>query len=144
MRTWTTHSTVSAPADEVMALLTEPEAIRRWAPIDFEVDGLDGDRLAAGERARVTGRLAGRRVSFDVEVFEAADGHLSLAASGLISLDVEYRLRPAAAGSEVEASVSVRSGRGLTGRVLEHATGALLAAGALSTAVGRMDAALTA
>jgi hypothetical protein len=78
-----------------------------------------------------------------VEVFEADDGRLSLVASGPISIDVEYVLTPAPNGSEVRASVSVQ-GSGLMGRLLAQATDALLAAGALQTAVNRIDAALAA
>jgi hypothetical protein len=59
-------------------------------------------------------------------------------ATGPITLDVAYDVRPAATGSEVEASVSVSGASGLLGRVLGRATDALLAAGALSTAVERL------
>jgi dihydroxyacetone kinase len=76
-------------------------------------------------------------VSFDVEVFEVDDGRLALAATGPISIDVEYVVTPVAEGAEVRASVTVE-GRGLMGRVLAHATDALLAAGALNAAVGRI------
>ncbi len=47
-------------------------------------------------------------------------------------------------GSEVCASVSVRSGGGLFGRVAESATAALLKAGALGVAVDRIAASATA
>jgi hypothetical protein len=143
MRTWTTQTTVAGLPDEVLALLTEPEEIARWAPIPFEVTELDTERLVAGSRARVRGGLAGRSLEFDVEVFEADDGRLSLVASGPISIDVQYVLTPAPNGSEVRASVSVQ-GSGLMGRLLAQATDALLAAGALQTAVNRIDAALAA
>jgi hypothetical protein len=144
MSTWTTQTTVTGLPDEVLDLLTEPDSIRRWAPIPFEVEDLDGERLSAGSVARVRGGLAGRNVSFDVEVFEADDGRLSLVATGPITLDVEYLVSAAPAGSEVQASVSVSGGKGLVGRVLARATDALLAAGALDTAVGRLEPALAA
>ena len=137
MRTWMTQTTVAGLPDEVLALLTEPEAIARWAPLPFEVTELDTKRLVAGSRARVRGGLAGRSLEFDVEVFEADDGRLSLVATGPISIDVEYVVTPVDSGSEVRASVSV-SGSGLMGRVLAQATDAVLAAGALNTAVGRI------
>jgi hypothetical protein len=137
MRTWTTQTTVAGLPDEVLALLTEPEAIARWTPVPFELLDLDTDRLLTGSRARVLGRLAGRTLEFDVEVLAADEERLALVASGPISIDVEYVLRRAARGSEVRASVSVR-GSGLIGRVLARATDALLAAGALNTAVGRI------
>ena len=115
MRTWTTHTSVTGLPDEVLALLTEPAAIARWTPVPFELIDLDTDRLEAGSRARVRGGLAGRTLEFDVE----------------------YALRPAAGGSDLRASVSVR-GSGLIGRVLAQAADALLAAGALDRAVTRI------
>jgi hypothetical protein len=105
--------------------------------VPFEVIDLDGDRLVTGSRARVRGRLAGRTLEFDVEVLAANDERLALIATGPISFDVEYALRPATGGSELRASVSVR-GSGIMGRVLAQATDALLAAGALDLAVSRI------
>jgi hypothetical protein len=137
MRTWTTQTTVTGLPDEVLALLTEPDAIARWTPVPFELIDLDTDRLAAGSRARVRGHLAGRTLEFHVEVQAADDERLVLLATGPISIDVEYALRPAAGGTEVRASVSIR-GSGLIGRVLARATDALLAAGALDRAVSRI------
>lgn len=137
MRTWTTETTVAGLPDEVLALLTEPEAIARWTPVPFELLDMDTDRLGAGSRARVLGRLAGRTLEFDVTVLAADDERLALVAEGPISIDVEYRFRPVSCGSAVHASVSVK-GNGLIGRVLAQATDALLAAGALHTAVGRI------
>jgi hypothetical protein len=118
-------------------LLTEPAAIARWTPVPFELIDLDTDRLEAGSRARVRGGLAGRTLEFDVEVIAADDERLALVATGPISIDVEYALRPAAGGSDLRASVSVR-GSGLIGRVLAQAADALLAAGALDRAVTRI------
>jgi hypothetical protein len=137
MRTWTTETTVAGLPDEVLALLTEPDAIARWAPVPFELLDMDKDRLAAGTRARVLGRLAGRTLEFDVTVLAADEERLALVAEGPISIDVEYSFREVAQGSELRASVSVR-GSGLIGRVLAQATDALLAAGALRTAVNRI------
>jgi hypothetical protein len=96
MRTWTTQTTVTRLPDEVLALLTEPDAIERWTPVPFELIDLNTDRLVAGSRARVRGRLAGRTLEFDVEVLAANDERLALVATGPISIDVEYALRPAA------------------------------------------------
>lgn len=138
MRTWTTTTIVDADPDAVLDVLTDPGACRRWAPVDFEVTGLEDDRLLSGSRARVTGRLAGRAVGFDVHVHEAAGGRLALTAHGPVALDVRYDLAPAPRGSEVRAAVGVRPGRGLVGRLLAEATSALLSAGALDTAVARL------
>jgi hypothetical protein len=138
MRQWTATTTVPALPEAILDLLTDPEAAQRWAPIDFEVDDLRTPRLRSGSRARVTGRLAGQRVGFDVEVHEASDGRLRLSADGPVGFDVRYDLAPAPGGSEVHASVSVRPNRGLTGRLVAEATNAMLAAGALQAAIGRI------
>jgi Polyketide cyclase / dehydrase and lipid transport len=137
MRTWETQATVPGSPSSVLDVLTEPDAIAGWTPVPFEIVSLGDRRLRAGSRARVAGRLAGRIVEFEVTVFEASGERLALAADGPISIDVHYVLRPVPGGSDVRASVSV-DGRGLFGRVLASATEALLAAGALRTALDRL------
>lgn len=134
---WQYNATVPGSPADVLELLTEPQAIARWAPVPFEVVALDGTRLEAGSKARVAGRLAGRSVEFDVDVRRASDGRLELTAEGPISIDVQYKLRPAGAESEIEASVAVQ-GQGLFGRVLAKATETLLAAGALRMSLERL------
>jgi polyketide cyclase/dehydrase/lipid transport protein len=138
MRTWTATTTTAARPAEVLDVLTDPEACARWAPVAFEVDELKGSRLHAGAKARVCGRLAGRSVGFDVEVREADERGLALRANGPVGFDVAYELEAVAAGSQVRASVSVRPSRGIAGRLLAEATGALLSAGALEAAVSRI------
>ena len=127
-----------AAPEDVLDVLTCTEACRRWSPVAFELDGDAAPRLAAGARMRVSGSLAGRRVGFDVEVLEAGDGRLALSARGPVALDVAYEARATEAGSELSASVSVRSGRGLFGRMAAEATAAILHAGALGVAVDRI------
>ena len=138
MSTWTAQTTVNGRPEDVMLMLTDPDAIGAWAPIDFEVEGLTGRRLETGSRARVVGRLAGQRVGFDVDVHEVGPDRLELTASGPIGLDVAYELEPCADGARVVASIGIRDGRGLTGRLIAKATGALLAGGALNHAVSRI------
>jgi hypothetical protein len=138
MANWTATTATKATPEQVLEVLTHPEEIRRWSPIDFDVDELDSRRLAAGTRARVTGRLAGVSVGFDVEVHSADDGLLALSADGPVGIDVRYELAPAEAGSEVLASVSLRRGGGITGRLVANATAALLSAGVLDGAAGRI------
>jgi hypothetical protein len=138
MRTWTATTTVEAPPEAVLDVLCDPDACARWAPVDFDVDDLDGRRLVAGSRPRVRGRLAGVEVGFDIEVLEAGAHRLALHAAGPVALDVAYDLHAAGGGSEVCASVGVRPGRGLRGRILAEATSALLSAGALQQALSRI------
>ncbi len=135
--TWAAETRAAGLPDDVLVLLTEPDSIARWAPIDFDVDGTDGGRLEASDRLRVRGRLAGRCLEFEVDVAEADGGHLVLTAVGPMRLDVEYIATAVGNGSEVRASITV-TGRGLTRRLLAQATDALLAAGALRAAVNRI------
>ena len=137
MKTWTTETWLAGAPEEVLELLTEPDAIARWAPIPFELLDLDGARLRPGTRARVSGALAGRRLEFDVEIREADEERLSLVANGLVSIGAEYLLAPADGGSDVRASVSV-SGHGLLGGTLARAFEAVLASGALRASVTRI------
>ena len=138
MSTWSTRTTTTGTPDEVIAVLTDPDAIRRWSPIDFRIEQLDSDRLAAGTRARVSGCLSGRCPTFDVDVSAADAGRFALTASGPIEIEVEYEAFEAGPGEvELWASLSVE-GSGLLGRVLSQATSALLAAGALDKALERI------
>lgn len=142
MATWTAKTRTPRPPDQVLTVLTDPDAIARWAPIPFELVDFKGQRLLAGDKVRVRGALAGPSIQFDVDVAEADDGRLALTAKGPIRIEVEYRAVEIDDGSEVRASVAV-SGSGLRGRILAHATDALLAGGALTTAVSRIADQLT-
>ena len=135
MGTWETRTTVTGEPDHVLEVLTDPDSARRWSPIGFELDEIEGDRLRSGTHARLSGKLAGRGVSFDVHVLKASDGRLALRAVGPVEMDVAYDAVALDDGTEVTASVEVRSGGGILGRVLSSATDALLAGGALQLAV---------
>jgi Polyketide cyclase / dehydrase and lipid transport len=137
MSRWTARAQANATPEQLLEVLTHPEEIRRWSPVDFSVGDLEG-RLAAGTRTKVTGRLAGVPVSFDVQVHSADPARLELSADGPIGLDVRYDVADADAGAELTASVAVRRGGGLTGRLVANATATLLSAGALDGAAGRI------
>ena len=137
MRTFTAHATATSAPHEVVQLLTDPNAIARWAPIPFEILEIDNQRLHPGATVRVSGQLAGQSAEFSVHVLEVSDERLALLARGPVSLEVEYAVRPAQPGSRIHASVSVL-GHGLVGRLLAKATGALLAAGALQSSLNRL------
>ena len=138
MSVWTAQTTVNGRPEDVMTMLTDPDAIGTWAPIPFEVEGLGSRRLETGSRARVVGRIVGQCVGFDVDVHEVGPDRLELTAYGPIGIDVAYELEPCADGARVVASIGVRDGRGLTGRLIAKATDALLAGGALNHAVSRI------
>src|SRR4051794_4659722 len=121
MDMWTSTARAKTTPDGLLEVLTHPQRIRLWSPVDFELDDLDTRRLVAGTTTRVTGRVAGVRVSFNVEVHRADPTRLELSADGPIGLDVRYDLAPAGACAEVTASVPVRGGRGITGRVVDRA-----------------------
>jgi hypothetical protein len=134
MAQWTTRTQAKASPEQVLEVLTDPDAIRLWSPIDFEVENLVGSRLAAGDVTRVTGRVAGFSVGFDVEIHAADEDGIELSADGPIGIDVRYDLAPAQSGSEVTATIGLRRGGGFTGRLIAQATSALLSAGALDGA----------
>ncbi len=135
---YTATITTSATPERVLAVLTDPDAIRDWSPIPFELGEGDGRTLRTGSEARVRGSLAGVRVGFDVQVHAADPSGLRLSATGPVSLDVDYGLRPTGDGSEVRARVTMAGARGISGRVVGKATEALLAAGALECATSRI------
>jgi hypothetical protein len=135
---WTATARANATPGQVLEVLTHPEEIRRWSPVEFDLEELEGRRLAAGTRGRVTGRVAGVPVGFDLEVHVADEARLELSAQGPVAFDVRYELMPDDAGSALNASVSLRRGGGFSGRLVEKATAALLSAGALEGAAGRI------
>jgi Polyketide cyclase / dehydrase and lipid transport len=137
MRTFTAQTTATSAPHEVLDLLTDPTAIARWAPVPFEVVGLQTQRLHPGATVRVRGQLAGQTAEFFVRVLEVSDQRLTLVAQGPLSFEVDYAVRPVHSGSRIHASVSV-FGRGLIGRLLAKATEALLAAGALQSSLNRL------
>jgi hypothetical protein len=138
MDRWTSRAQARATPEQLLEVLTHPQQIRRWSPVEFDVDDLVSRRLAAGTRTKVTGRVAGVPVSFDVEVHAADPARLEISAEGPIGLDVRYDLAAAGSGAEMTASVRVRSGGGLTGRVVATAATTLLSAGALDGATVRI------
>jgi hypothetical protein len=138
MSLWTATARAKATPGQVLEVLTHPDEIRRWSPVDFDSDDLDGRRLAAGTRGRVVGRLAGVSVGFDVEVHAVDEARLELSAEGPVGLDVRYDLKVDDSGAQLNASVSMRPSDGLTGRLVANATAALLSAGALEGAAGRI------
>jgi uncharacterized protein YndB with AHSA1/START domain len=138
MDRWTSTARANATPERVLEVLTHPQQIRRWSPVDFDVDDLESRRLAAGSKARVSGRVAGVPVSFDVRVHAAEADRLELSADGPIGLEVRYDLADAGDGAEMTASVRVKSGRGITGRIVATAAASLLSAGVLDGATGRI------
>jgi hypothetical protein len=135
---FTATARANTTPDQVLQVLTHPDEIRRWSPVDFDLDGLEGRRLAAGSRARVTGRLAGVPVGFDVEVHAVDPSRLELSAQGPVAMDVRYDLSQHETGAELSARVSLRRGGGITGRLVANAAAAMLSAGALESAAGRI------
>jgi hypothetical protein len=138
MGTWEKTALIESDPEQVLERLTDPDAVADWSPIDFELEAIDTDRLASGTHATVASRLAGRRVGFEIEVFEAHGNRLSLRASGPVVLDVDYEIDTLDDGADVTARIVTSSGGGLTGRVLSSAADALLAAGMLDRAIAQL------
>jgi hypothetical protein len=144
MGTWETSTCVETEPEQVLRLLTDPAACERWSPVRFDLERIDGSRLAAGTRARLAGRLAGRAIGFEVKILEADERSLALQASGPFDIAARYEAVPRGARTELRASVSVTSRGGLRGRLLSGAADGMLAAGALDTAMSRIATAAAA
>ncbi len=140
---WTARAAVRARAEEVLEALTDPARIARWAPIEFEIDGLAGERLRAGSRERVSGTIAGLRATFEVEVVRADTERLELVAQGPVSFEVTYAFRRGDGVVVVDAFVSLRRQRGFTAQLLRTVATGLLSAGALGSALARLEASLS-
>jgi hypothetical protein len=138
MSEWTATARANTTPSQVLDVLTHPAKIRRWSPVDFDLEELDGRRLATGSQGRVTGKLAGVTVGFDVRVHHADEGRLELSADGPVGLDVRYDLRGDGEGAEFVARVAMRPSRGITGKIVANAASALLSAGALEGAARRI------
>ncbi len=142
MGNWTSRTTFAGDPVRVLELLTNPEEARTWSPIEFTLEDDEGGRLRTGDVMHIAGQLAGRRMSFDLEVFKASDGQLRLRASGPVEIEVEYGVVAREDGSgELTAWIAVSSAGGLMGRLVASATDALLAAGALDATVRKIAAA---
>jgi hypothetical protein len=138
MGAWIAQTAIGATPTDVLAALTNPDAIMDWSPVDFEVDGLRGNRLETGSNAIVGGRLGGKSLHFDVRVDEASNGRLALTAThDSLELEVEYLIEDLDEMAQVTASVEV-TGKGVLGRFVAKAVEGLLAGGSLDSALGRI------
>src|ERR671916_221001 len=72
------------------------------------------------------------------EIHAADEAILELSADGPVGLDVRYELKRDETGAELVASVAMRRGGGITGRLVANAAAALLSAGALEGAAARI------
>ena len=121
-----------------MDVLTRPCAISAWAPVPFEVEGLKSDRLETGSKARVAGKLAGKDLTFHVEVHQVDCCALRLTASGpYVDMDVAYDVIEADNSAFVQASIDVK-GKGVMGRFVAKAVEGFLAGGALDGALDQI------
>jgi Polyketide cyclase / dehydrase and lipid transport len=136
--TWRSRTTVRATPEQVIDTLTDPNACARWSPIPFSLDTSDGARLHPGTTTRVSGRLLGVYVRFNLHTIVADPGRLRLHAHGPIDILVDYTLKPIRAGCALDALISVHPPKSRLGRLLARATGLLLATGTLDHAVRRI------
>jgi polyketide cyclase/dehydrase/lipid transport protein len=133
--TWRSRTTVRATPQHVIDTLTDPAACARWSPIPFSLDTSDSARLRPGTTTRVSGRLLGGQVRFNLHTLAADPCRLHLHARGPIDILVDYTLEPSPAGCALDAVVVIHPPTGRFGRLLACATGLLLATGALDDAM---------
>lgn len=135
MSTHTASQTTTAEPAHVLQVLTDPAACARWAPIEFSTTQAPGEYLEAGSRTRLHGRLAGRKVTFEIDVLAADECGLSLRATGPVRLEVDYQLIPTGSETMIEARITPAAAGGMSGALASHATNAILGAGALRFAL---------
>jgi len=131
---FTAHEHIAASPARILEVLSDPESVRRWFPVPFDFRD-DVRRLAAGGTYATTGRLAGRHVHADLRVLEASEQRVKVSLSGHVIFDLDVDLAPNGAGTDADVHVGVRSGGGLSGRLLTPAASAMLRAGALGHTV---------
>src|SRR4029077_5525927 len=112
--------------ERVIDTLTDTEACGRWSPVPFELDDAQPRRLRPGRPTRVSGRMLGVQVRFELETLAASSRRLRLRARGPIEILVDYALTPAPVACAVDAAVSSRSLEARFGRLLAHSTALLL------------------
>jgi hypothetical protein len=134
MGIWESNTNFEGDSGLLASTLTDVEAIESWSPVPFQVQD-DVVSLRAGQKLAVEGALLGRGVCFTVDIAKADGAGLSLRASGPFEIDVEYCIESAC--RSVSARVQTR-GRGPKAKLLASAANAMLAAGALDHALGRV------
>ena len=103
MKTWRSRATVRATPERVIDTLTDTEACGRWSPVPFDLDDAQPKRLRPGRPTRVTGRMLGVQVRFELETLAANSRRLRLRARGPIEILVDYALTPAPVGCAVRS-----------------------------------------
>ena len=137
-RSWRSRTTVLATPEHVLATLTDTAACARWSPVPFAVDDGEGHRLRPGAIRRVTGRLLGAPVRFQLHTLEANARGLRLHARGPVEIRVAYSLTPLAEGCAVDAHVSIDPSRDPLGRLVARTTGLMLTGGTLDLVLSRI------
>lgn len=131
----TASQTATAEPARVLQVLTDPAACARWAPIEFSTNQASDEYLHAGSRTTLQGRIAGRNVTFEIDVIAADERGLSLRATGPVRLEVDYQLKPSGCGTLIEAQITLAQAGGMTGTLASRATNVILGAGALRFAL---------
>jgi hypothetical protein len=135
---WSSRTVVRTEPAQVIDTLTDTDACARWSPIAFSLEDEGGDRLRPGTVRRVSGRLLGARIRFQLHTLAADVSGLCLHARGPIDLRVHYRLTPIASGCEMHAHVSIHPSRGRLNGLVARAVRTLLVAGTLDDALQRI------
>ena len=106
MADWTATTTTEATPEQLLEVLTHPEEIRRWSPVDFDLDELDA--VPAHRRHPRTGDRQGRRRRWGSTLRSTPPTRrvLELSADGPIGLDVRYELAPEAGSDSTRPSRS--------------------------------------
>src|SRR5216683_2362858 len=98
--------TIARPANEVFALLTNPESIPRWRPDVLAARSGGGGSLQLGSEFEEVINFGGRKIQlFRVEVFEP---NQTLEVAAIAGLSIRPTQRYALSNSDGKTTVSIR------------------------------------
>ena len=119
--------TVDAPADRVMAILSDPHEAQRWFPLPVELVDPPAAPVAEGDQMLSRGELAGQEVEFEIVIEEVREDGVTLRAHGPVECQIRARVVEVDAGTDLTVSLDVSSGGGISGGVMATAATPLVA-----------------
>jgi uncharacterized protein YndB with AHSA1/START domain len=111
MRTVSAATTVPAPTDQLFAFLSDPENLPEWQAGIVSARKTTPGPVGIGSRAHVVREMLGQRLAVDLSITGYQPDRLLVlesAASG-VGVEATLRLEPAAEGTRLTFSMSIRA-----------------------------------
>jgi uncharacterized protein YndB with AHSA1/START domain len=129
MHTHRASCLVDADVDSVLAVVTDPALIEQWFPLPLRLFDHDGQPLQPGRTYRAKGKLGGRDLQVALAVEQADADGVKMTAEGPLAFGLDARCVAYGNRSKIEATITCRSGGGLSGKLFAAAAGPLLGPG---------------